>query len=127
MSWRKKDWLNFAGLLGLGATGFGLAGVGPLAGMLGPSALGTATGAAGMGELASVGATGSTMLGESLGLPGLLGGAGKGLDVLARAHGLMQLAGGGGQGVATIQAPRVGQMAQGNGADYLKRIYGGLS
>lgn len=45
MSWHKKDWLQLAGLLGLGATGLGAAGVGPLAGLLGE------TGAAGGGLL----------------------------------------------------------------------------
>lgn len=35
MSWDRKDWLKFAGLLGLGATGAGAAGIGPLAGLIG--------------------------------------------------------------------------------------------
>ncbi len=46
MSLHKKDWLGLAALLGLGATGFGLAGAGPLGGLLGTSA-GAVGGAAG--------------------------------------------------------------------------------
>lgn len=49
MSLNRKDWLKIAGLLGLGATGFGLAGMGPLAGLLGGATTGTAAGAIGAG------------------------------------------------------------------------------
>lgn len=52
----RKDWLKIAGLLGLGATGFGLAGMGPLAGILGGATSGAAAGAAGA---AGAGAAGS--------------------------------------------------------------------
>lgn len=47
MSWNRKDWFKLAGLLGLGATGAGLAGVGPMAGLLGSTGQGLAAGAAG--------------------------------------------------------------------------------
>lgn len=54
MSLHKGDWLKILGGVALGATGLGLAGVGPLAGMLG------ASGAAGAGAGTAAGAGAST-------------------------------------------------------------------
>lgn len=125
MSWKRKDWLQFAGLLGLGATGFGLAGIGPLAGLLGPTAAGTATGAAAGGELASVGATGSTMMGKSL--PGLLGITPGGMSSFAKAMQLAQLA----QGPQQQQqqaAPRPQvPVANSDALELIRRLYGGTA
>lgn len=126
MSLHKKDWLKIAGLLGLGATGLGAAGIGPMAGLLGPAALGTATGAAGMGELASVGATGSTMMGGELGLLSGLN-MDKGLKGLQLANSFMQ------QGQPQQQQPAARPpmtqqqlMSQTDLEKLLKRIYGGM-
>src|SRR5438045_114752 len=84
MSLHKKDWLNLAALLGLGATGLGFAGIGPLGGLLGTSAGavgGAAAGAAGagVGGLLAPTATQTALLG--LGAPeatGALAGMGGG-------------------------------------------------
>jgi phage tail tape-measure protein len=56
MSWHAKDWFNLAGVLGLGATGFGLAGMGPLAGLLGPAASTVGAGVAGADLAGGLGA-----------------------------------------------------------------------
>ena len=66
-----KDWLKVAALGGLGATGLGLAGVGPMAGLLGGEAA-----AAGAG--AGAAAAGSSLPGAS-GLAELAGATGAGL------------------------------------------------
>jgi hypothetical protein len=77
MSWLKKhkrELLMGAGLLGLGATGFGLAGMGPMAGLLGS---GMAGGAAGTlpGGL-SAGAALGEGLGATAGGTGVVNGGG---------------------------------------------------
>jgi hypothetical protein len=55
-SLHKKDWLKIAGGLALGGTGLGLAGIGPLAGLLGgASAAGTGASAGLLGTLGSMG------------------------------------------------------------------------
>lgn len=72
----RKDWLKIIGGLGLGATGLGLAGVGPLAGLLGSSA---ASGAMiPMGEMAGVGSVPAAS-------GGLLGNAMKGIGAASKA------------------------------------------
>lgn len=56
MSWHAKDWFNLAAVLGLGATGFGLAGAGPLAGLLGPAESAVGAGVAGADLAGGLGA-----------------------------------------------------------------------
>ena len=77
MGWlkkHKKELLGGVGLLGLGATGFGLAGMGPLAGLLGGT--GEAIGAGFAGASLPAGVAGPTTAGAkgAMGLGGLLGG-----------------------------------------------------
>jgi hypothetical protein len=79
-SLHKKDWLGLAALAGLGATGAGLAGAGPLAGMLGAAgsgaeAAGAATpllGASGLAEMATPGVA-TPGIGSTIAQTGLFG------------------------------------------------------
>lgn len=89
----RKDWLKIAGLLGLGATGFGLAGMGPLAGLLGETGAGVAAGMKGA-SLAS-GLAGPTTAGASgaVGVGNALAGAGSGLATAQKIAAPMQMAG----------------------------------
>lgn len=78
MSWwnkHKKELLGGVGLLGLGATGFGLAGMGPLAGLLGES--GTALGAGFSGAKLGADMAGPTTAGAKglMGIGAMAGGA----------------------------------------------------
>lgn len=78
MSWwtkHRKELLGGVGLLGLGATGAGLAGIGPLAGLLGES--GTALGAGFSGAKLGADLAGPTTAGAKglMGVGALAGGA----------------------------------------------------
>lgn len=94
-SLHKDDWLKLGIGVGTAAAGFGAAGMGPLAGLLG-GASASATpilGASGLAEMATAGAA-------TPGIEGLIAGgasAGKTLSALEKANLLMKLAAGPGQ------------------------------
>lgn len=95
MSFHTKDWLNLAAVLGLGATGFGLAGMGPMAGLLGVGTAADAGAAAGGAAMEGMGmmpagltqgATAELGVGSQ---PMNLGGLLKGLNTGKQAMGLL--------------------------------------
>lgn len=101
MSLNRKDWLKIAGLLGLGATGFGLAGMGPLqslAGLLG-STEGALTAAATPGLSATGPGSQAAMLAAQNSGMGL-GAIAKTAEAAATAQGLSPMAQFGGNALA---------------------------
>jgi hypothetical protein len=132
MSWKKKDWLKFGGLLALGGTGLGLAGVGPLAGLLGGAGVAGGAGAAATlpGGLSAGAALGEGLTATAGGTGvlngGLLGGAGleKGLKGLQMASKFAQMDQP--QQIQPAPMPRAPQLAADNEAlKRLLKLYGG--
>ena len=89
MSWNRKDWLKFAGLLGLGATGAGAAGIGPLAGLLGGATEAVPMAAMG-GTAASAASQAISPVGQAMSaLSGASGAINKAAPALGVARGLL--------------------------------------
>lgn len=121
-SLHRDDYLKLGALAAATATGFGAAGMGPLAGLLGPA--GAAEGLA-MGMGAAPGEAMGAFTGAASAMPGtgLLAGGGKTLDALLKARQLMMLASGGTQPMGMPDIPKRRKQPSGTGLDYLQQIY----
>lgn len=129
-SLHKKDYLNLALLAGGVTAGFGAAGMGPLAGLLGGAGAGAGAAATG----AAPGEALTSFVGTAAELPGaggLLGagkGALKGLEALQKARALVALAQGPqGQQQMAQPRPQPAMPMHGDAMKLWQQIYGGMT